>query len=604
MSPFRPLLSLLLTALVAGCARAGVTPASGVGPALRAPNVILIVTDDQGYGDLGFTGNGRISTPNLDRLAREGTTFTAFYVSPVCAPTRASLLTGRYHLRTGVRGVVEGREFMAAEEVTLAELLRGAGYATALVGKWHLGENWPWVPHAQGFQHFIGFRDGSSPYFDVRLEHNGAPLPTRGYLTDVLTDHALRFVERSRGEPFFLYLPFNAPHSPLEVPEAYLARYRDLPEHTARTYAMMEAVDRNVGRLMLRLDQLGLARNTLVLFLSDNGPLYGPGEQRHERYNAGLRGEKYSVHEGGVRVPLVAWWPGTVRADHRVGAPAAHIDILPTVLDYAGSSLPAGVEIDGRSLRPLLAGAGGWPDRTLFMSYPGERALRDGPPAPFPGGMAVTERLKMVDGTELFDLAADPGERRNVAAEHPEILARLREEYLAHWREAARERAPQPRVHVGHPEENPTHLTAHWAVLSGGATFAFGDPPRRRPLGVHGDWITGWASNQAGATWRLRAVEGGRYRVALRVRCPTESAGARTTARAEGAAAGVSLACGGAGWGEQAVGTFTLPGGEVDLQVTVAGPGAEGVEVGGVTVERLTGGTPTSPPSDPGVSTR
>ena len=328
---------LLLPFMLSGWGRADVRP-----PHMdRPPNVVLILTDDQGCGDVGFTGNPRLQTPHLDRLAEEGAHFTRFYVAPVCAPTRASLLTGRHHLRTGVRGVIEGREFMVDDEVTLAERLQEAGYATGLFGKWHLGENYPWVPHAQGFDTFIGFRDGSSPYFDVLLERNGEPYPTEGYLTDVLTDHAIAFAERHRDAPFFLYLSYNAPHSPLQVPEVYVEPYRDLPEHTALIYGMMASVDANVGRLLGRLEELGLAENTLVLFTSDNGPLYGGGGyERAERYNCGLRGTKYDVYEGGIRVPLVARWPGEVPAGKTVDVPASYTDLLPTALDYAGVPLP------------------------------------------------------------------------------------------------------------------------------------------------------------------------------------------------------------------------------------------------------------------------
>ena len=555
----------------------------------QPPNVVLILTDDQGCGDLAFTGNPRLATPHLDRLAHEGTRFTQFYVSPVCAPTRASLLTGRYHLRTGVRGVIEGREFMVDEEVTLAEALSAAGYATGLVGKWHLGENYPWVPHAQGFDTFVGFRDGSHPYFDAVLERSGEPYPTEGYLTDVLTNHAIAFAERHQDVPFFLYLSYNAPHSPLQVPEAYVRPYRDLSEHTALIYGMMASVDANVGRLLERLDELGLAENTLVLFTSDNGPLYGGGGyERAERYNCGLRGTKYEVYEGGVRVPLVVRQPGAVPAGKTVDVPAAHIDLLPTVLDYADVPLPGGIILDGRSLRPLLSDtASSWPDRTLFMSYPGEQGQREAEPSPYPGGMATDGHYKMVNGEELYHLAADPGETTNLAAEKPDVLRRLDTAYRTFWEEANGERAPYPRVEVGHREENPARLAAHWARRTGGLQFQFeDDPPTYRDIGVHGDWLARWSEGDR-ATWPLDVRASGQYRVALRVRCSAARVLLRIEADEEATEQELSTCTSeGQTWREQEVGVLALSEGEVDLTLTLLGGGKE-LEVGEVILERL-----------------
>jgi arylsulfatase A-like enzyme len=378
----------------------------------RRPNVLLIMTDDQGYGDISLHGNPLLKTPHLDRLAAQSVEFKNFYVAPVCAPTRASLLTGRYHQRTGVRSVTNGHETMAADETTLAEVLKANGYATALFGKWHLGEYYPQVAHAQGFDKFIGFRTGhTDDYFDALLERNGQPYQTRGYITDALTDEAIKFIRDHRQRPFFAYVPYNAPHTPLQAPESYLTKFRELklPERTAYVYAMLQNLDDNIGRLLAELENLNLADDTLVIFLSDNGIIWGRNEA-DRRYNAGLRDQKFTVYEGGVRVPFFLRAPGRSQqkmAGRVVEKIAAHIDVLPTILDYCGVRVPANLKVDGLSLRPLIESeAGAWPERRLFMNYSLQTLEK---PAPYPGGFARTERYKMVNGTELYDLTSDPG---------------------------------------------------------------------------------------------------------------------------------------------------------------------------------------------------
>lgn len=302
------------------------TPGSGL-PAQTAParpNVLLIITDDQGYGDLGVHGNPKIRTPNLDRLARESVQFRSFYVSPVCSPTRASLMTGRYNYRTGVVDTYLGRSLMRAEEVTLAEILAAAGYRTGIFGKWHLGDNYPLRAMDQGFQESLVLNGGgigqpSDPiggesYFDPLLRRNGVLVKTKGYVSDVITDAALKFIGENRDRPFFAYLAFNAPHTPLEVPERYRDKYKQMglsregfpgvkevgghpipqnfdPETTAKIYGMVENIDDNLGRLLRGLDQFKLSDETVVIFLTDNGP-------QQPRYNAGMFQRKGSTHEG------------------------------------------------------------------------------------------------------------------------------------------------------------------------------------------------------------------------------------------------------------------------------------------------------------------
>jgi len=532
------------------------------------PNIVLILSDDQGCGDAGFTGNDRLRTPNLDQLAAEGMTFSNFQVAPVCAPTRAGLLTGRHHLRTGVRGVIEGREFMVGEEVTVAEMLQDAGYQTALFGKWHLGEHYPWLPHGQGFDEYIGFRQGSSDYFDIVLDNKGEPYPTSGYLTDVLTDLAIDFIDRKKDDPFFLYLPYNAPHGPLQVPDAYVEPYADLPDRTAKVYGMMASLDEQVGRLLRHLDSSGLSENTLIFYFSDNGPLYGNRNAPDERFNCGLRGQKYDVYQGGVQVPLLTKWQGRISAGQSSERLISHLDLLPTILDAAGLSVPDSIRIDGRSLLPLLESPeSDWADRTLFMTYPGEQ-VKNKEDAPYPGGMAVTERFKMVDGAALYDIVNDPAESENIADEYPDVFHTLDSSYQAFWGEATSGRAPYPRPQVGHPEENPVRFLSHFADLEGDLRFQFGeDPPRFRTLGVHHDWVGKWDTVEGKVKWHLRFVEPGNYQFSLRLRCNPSDAGAEIQiAVGDSTLNGQLNQCGGS-WVEQSVGSLFIPAGDQDVEV-------------------------------------
>ena len=309
------------------------------------PNVILVMTDDQGYGDVRSHDNPLIDTPNLDQLAQDGARFKNFFVSPLCAPTRASLLTGRYHIRTGTVNVSNNLEIMRSEETTIAELFKVNGYNTALFGKWHNGEHYPHNPNGQGFDEFVGFCAGhTGNYFDPILEHNGGTIETRGFITDVLTDKAMEWIEAKRNEKFFCYIPYNAPHTPYQVPDAYYEKYKDrgLDVKTATLYGMVENIDDNMGRLLKKVEELGLQENTIVLFLTDNGP------NTRDRYNGGMKGHKGQVDEGGVRVPLFVRWSGHIKPDRVVDGLAAHIDLLPTLADLCDIEVPDSLRLDGR----------------------------------------------------------------------------------------------------------------------------------------------------------------------------------------------------------------------------------------------------------------
>lgn len=491
--------------------------------AAAPPNVLLILTDDMGYGDVRSHGNPQIDTPVLDRLAAAGARFERFFVSPVCSPTRASLLTGRYHLRTGVWDVTSGGETLPADEVTIAEVFRAAGYATGCFGKWHNGAHYPQHPRGQGFDEFYGFCGGHwNDYFDYELERDGQLEPFQGYITDVLTDHALRFIAEHRQQPWLCYLPYNAPHSPFQVPDALWQKYQSRgfsDEHVACVYAMVESIDANIGRLLAKLDELNLADNTIVVFLTDNGA-------NTERYNAGMLGRKGSLHEGGSRVPLFVRWPGHIPTGTVVKPIAAHIDLLPTLMELAGVSTIASVPCDGRSLAPLLAGkTEGWPERKLFTHWGVDRASR----GPIPNRGAVrTDRYRAVQekGTwSLYDMQADPGQKQNLAASEPQMLRELAASFDAWLAEVTRNRPTPARTEIGHEGWPVVVLPAHEAMLRPGVGqgIAFAGSP----AGFANDYLTAWTDPRASARWDLRVVSAGSYRAEVLYVAGAECVGAR-----------------------------------------------------------------------------
>ena len=525
----------------------------------RRPNIILILTDDQGYGDVGVHGNTILRTPNMDRLAKEGVQIKEFYVTPVCSTTRASLLTGRYNQRTGVVWPFWGGEVLRHREVTIAEALKEAGYRTAIVGKWHLGRFGKYSPSTHGFDEFFGFRDGMiDDYFDTALEHNGRPARISNYITDALTEAALRFVEANQSHPFFLYLSYNAPHIPNQVPRKYEQEYveRGLPSHLAKVYGMITCLDDGIGRILEALKKLGLDENTVVFFLSDNGPQMETGRQTQQfrspewqrmdamwkgvaRYNANLRGEKATVYEGGIRSPLFARWPGHLPAGKTVDVAAAHIDVLPTILDLCDIPLPEGVPLDGKSLAPfLLAGQGEAFDRTLFF-WSDAPAMRGGY-----GALGASPRLslprrnyavrrgrwKLVGGKELYDLSRDPFEQKNVADRQPKMVKELQEAFDRWAQEVVTEedllRLPVPI----NGEDTPSIMSNRflggtvvdiaWARLHGqGLRYGYGKLIR--------DKITGWQDLNDFIRWDIDVEREGSYQVILQYGCGAADAGSR-----------------------------------------------------------------------------
>ena len=484
----------------------------------RAPNVVIVITDDQGYGDLACHGNPQLRTPNLDRFHSESVRFTNFHVDPLCAPTRAGLLTGRYAYRTGVTAAYAGRSILRRDEVTLANMLSDAGYRTGLFGKWHLGDNWPYRPNERGFEETVACWSGGvtqaadwwgNDYFDDTYYRNNVPEKFTGYCTDVFFDEGLRFIEQHRDQPFFLFLPTNTPHAPYWVDDRYREPYLGMgvEEPRASFYGMIENIDENFGRLRTKLSELGIEDDTILVFMTDNGSSAG----WREGFNAGMRSGKGSNYDGGHRVPLFVRWPeGGIDGGRDVDSLAAHIDLVPTLLELTGIAEPD-IAFDGVSLTPLLAGRGGFPkDRTHFIQH--QQVRREGEyqmesPRPFYHSAVLTNRWRLVNGRELYDMSVDPGQDDDVADDHPEVVASLRSRYEAWWDDVTARFDEYLEIPVGAEEANPVRLTSFdWYT---------GGPPNQRVMQeapIEGPWVDGF--------WAIEVMRSGRYRISLRERPP------------------------------------------------------------------------------------
>jgi arylsulfatase A len=477
----------------------------------RPPNVLLILTDDQGWFDLGAHGNPYIETPNLDRLAAESVRFSHFHASPVCSPTRAALMTGRHYQRTGCIDTYMGRDVLRAGETTLGQVFQQAGYRTACIGKWHLGRYMRYHPNQRGFEEYFGFwQYGFIQHYDDpdELVHNRRPVSATGYITNVFTDRAIDFIRAAGSRPWFLYLAYNAPHSPHLAPEAYIERYlkKGLPLREARIYAMVTAIDDNIARLLKTVD----AANTVVVFMTDNG-----GVSRFHK--CGLRGQKGSVWEGGVRVPFFARWPGQFPAGKVIPSMAQHIDVFPTLCELIGARAPQGRPLDGRSLLPLLrAGRGESPHQHLFHQWQRVR------PAPESGAVRDARGYKLHIGPgALYDLNSDPGEERNLAAQHPALARSLRAEFDRWFEDVTRgqdySRVP---IEVGRTDENPVEIDLTW-----------GEPVGQKVLPTYRsynrDIVDRWTEPGDAVRWKIDVVEAGRYEVTLTYGCRPADAGSR-----------------------------------------------------------------------------
>ncbi|MCE2815400.1 MAG: arylsulfatase [Planctomycetaceae bacterium] len=467
------------------------------------PNIVVFLSDDQGWGDFGFQGNSNFQTPNLDQLAHSGAVCQRFYVCPVCAPTRAEFLTGRYHPRGSAMGVTQGDERLDLDETTLADRFKKAGYATGAFGKWHNGSQFPYHPNARGFDEFYGFCSGHwGDYFSPPLEHNGNKVQGNGFVADDFTNHAIDFIEQHASQPFFCYVAFNTPHSPMQVPDDYWDRVKDRPltmrhlgrpaekedEPTTRAaIAMVENLDWNVGRVLQRLDQLQLRNNTIVVYFNDNGP-------NSFRWNACMKGRKGTLDEGGVRTPLIIQWPGVIPPNHRVAQLSGAIDITPTLCELAKIPIDNdpdhpldGISIAKQILNPSTPNF----SRSLFTHWSGRVAMR--------------QDLYLLDpDNALFDLINDPSQQRDLAHSEPEKAASMAND-VKRWREQVLRSAQTNRPFlVGHPQRPIAILPAQDGKCKGPSI-------KRSDTAPNCSFFTNIRTTEDAVFWELEFLQAGSY---------------------------------------------------------------------------------------------
>lgn len=477
------------------------------------PNIIIILSDDQGWGDLSINGNKNISTPNIDRLAQNGVTFENFYVSPVCSPTRAEMLTARYHPRGGVYSTSAGGERLDLDETTIAEVFKRAGYATAAYGKWHNGMQPPYHPNARGFEDYYGFCSGHwGNYFSPMLEHNGKIVEGKGYIIDDLTDHGIQFIEKNRDKPFFLYLPFNTPHSPMQAPKKWWSKLKNKElqmrhhdpekediEFTKAAIAMCENIDYNVGRLTKKTEELGISGNTIIIYFSDNGP-------NSWRWNGGLKGKKGSTDEGGVRSPFFMQWKGKLEPGKKIDNIAGAIDLLPTLAELASIEYTTDKPLDGISLKPLLFNEVEKYDERLIFSHWRNTSVRN-------------QKFRLDNENQLYDMENDPGQQNDVSSAFPEITQKLihaknrwEKEVLVKISQA--EKRP---FTVGHPDFVYNQLPARDAIAHGNI-----ERSNRWP---NCSFFRNWTSTDDSITWDIEVLADGNFEADIYYTCPAEDTG-------------------------------------------------------------------------------
>lgn len=491
------------------------------------PNILIILTDDQGWGDLSISGNANLKTPQIDSLARDGATLESFYVCQVCAPTRAEFLTGRYYPRTGVSGVTRGEGRLNPDEKTIADMFKEEGYATGAFGKWHNGTQPPYHPNNRGFDEYYGFTSGHwSHYFDVPMDHNGERVRGRGFIVDDITEKAVAFIkqEATAGKPFFCYVPYNTPHSPMMVPNRWFQKFEDFQpimhhrDHeredlamTRSALALCENIDWNVGRLLNALETSGVAKNTIVVFFSDNGP-------NSYRWNADMKGRKGAIDEGGLRSPFFIRWPDRIAPGIRIPQIAGAIDLVPTLTNLAGIPLAPAPDkpLDGQNLRPLLipkSGDNTWTDRELFSIKGDQVSIR-------------TQRFRFDAEGQLFDISSDPGQRKDVSKDHPSTtkrLTNLAKRHSEEMRSAFKENTDRPFT-VGYGRI--TQLPVRDAIAQGEI--------QRSSKAPNNSFLHGWTNPEDSITWDIDVGAGGEYEAILYYTCSPENIGCELDLTFEG----------------------------------------------------------------------
>ena len=491
----------------------------------RQPNIILILTDDQGWGDISINGNKDIHTPNIDKMTLNGVRFDRFFVSPVCSPTRAEILTGRHHVRTGVYDVSLGGERININEETIADVFKTSGYKTAAYGKWHNGMQAPYHPNTRGFEDFYGFCSGHwGNYFNPVLEKNGEVVKGTGFISDDLTNHGIEFIKKNKDNPFFLYLPFNTPHSPMQVPDKFWNKFKDkeltqkgtlskVPDeissgtnrnkdenHPKAALAMCENIDWNVGRIIKTLETLDLDENTIIVYLSDNGP-------NGHRWNAGMKGVKGSTDEGGVRSPMIIYWKGNIPEGKVVNKIASAIDLLPTLKDLSGIKSTPKNKLDGLSLKQLIYNENTeWPDRFIYNYWRGKLSIR-------------SQNFRLGNKNKLYNMNEDPNQLKNISAKNIETFVAMKKVKNT-WKNEVliNLKTKDDRAFViGHPDLKNTQIPARDAKVNG-LIKRSNDYPNC-------SYMTNWVNIEDTISWDAEVAMDGKFEVVVYYTCAEDALG-------------------------------------------------------------------------------
>lgn len=499
--------NFILMLLLLSCSEKG--KKDNLVPSVKKPNIILILADDQGWGDLSSSGNTNLNTPHIDSLKAKGASFENFYVQPVCSPTRAEILTGRYFTRMGVYETSSGGERINLNETTIADLLKNAGYSTAAFGKWHNGMQPPYHPNSRGFEHFYGFASGHwGNYFSPMLEDNGELVKGNGFLVDDLTDKGVEFIEENVKKSFFLYLPYNTPHSPMQVPDKYWDKMKSKPlnllsednleedlRFTRAALAMVENIDDNVGRVTDKIKSLGLEEETIIIYLSDNGP-------NAYRWNGGMRGKKGSVDEGGVRTPFYIQWVNHIEKGLNIRNIASGIDILPTLFGLLSLPITTKKPIDGKDLSPLLLGESmNLKKRLIYNHWNGKTSVR-------------SQQFRLDEENRLYDITIDRSQKNDISDKYQQITDSLiiaKNNWEKETIQITKENDNRAFT-LGYPKALYTQLPARDGKAHGNIN--------RSNKWPNDSFFTNWKSVTDSITWNVEVLTDGHFQVELYYTCP------------------------------------------------------------------------------------